>query len=88
MMHRQSGYTAKSASMVGSHGDLCLSKCWHYVEELARVMNVPWLLLGDFNRVVSPSEKKGGSNRWKNKYSRLEWLIELVDMGSHGPRFT
>lgn len=61
---------------------------WLYLEQLLQVVRCPWVVKGDFNQLVLPEEKKGGSQRYKDKANRLGVLIdwcELVDMGFHGP---
>jgi exonuclease III len=41
---------------------------WEFLRQLANVSNLPWCILGDFNDILSPTEKKGRSER-------ANWLI-------------
>jgi exonuclease III len=36
---------------------------WNFLRQLAQVSNLPWCVLGDFNDILSPSEKKGRTDR-------------------------
>ena len=53
--------------------------------------SLPWLSIGDFNEIVSESEKEGGSLRprrqMKNFLDSINWC-DLRDLGFVGPRFT
>lgn len=31
-----------------------------YLEEMARHITIPWILIGDFNQVIKQSDKRGG----------------------------
>lgn len=33
---------------------------WDYMIQMAKFMNIPWLVLGDFNQIMDPTEKKEG----------------------------
>lgn len=63
---------------------------WLYLEDLrGRIMD-PWLLLGDFNEVLLPSEVRGGvfcSNRAR-RFSEVLENCTLVDLGATGSRYT
>ncbi|MCI16770.1 hypothetical protein A2U01_0037914, partial [Trifolium medium] len=34
---------------------------WNKLRQLAANINEPWLMVGDFNEIASPEEKKGGA---------------------------
>jgi hypothetical protein len=36
---------------------------WNFLRQLAQASNLPWCVLGDFNDILSPSEKKGRNER-------------------------
>lgn len=64
---------------------------WLYLEELGRVMSLPWLLLGDFNQVLRRSEKRGGGPlRAQNthQFAHMISVYALLDLGFSGPAFT
>lgn len=51
----------------------------------------PWLLSGDFNAIVSSTERRGGSDRTLGGcklFSSFINALGLIDMGFHGHRFT
>ena len=43
-------------------------EAWNFLRQLANVSNLPWCILGDFNDILSPHEKKGNN-------ARANWLI-------------
>lgn len=45
--------------MYASPCRLVRDNLWLYLTQLARLLKVPWLLEGDFNQVLDPSEKWG-----------------------------
>lgn len=64
---------------------------WQYILQLGPLITLPWLLLGDFNQVLSGSEKKGGCPVNQRNMAALQAVVtgcSLVDMGFSGPRFT
>lgn len=62
---------------------------WEHLDMISTNYDFPWFLTGDFNEILSPSEKKGGSSfgrvagfkRWVNMCAR-------IDLGFQGPIFT
>lgn len=62
---------------------------WCYLETLRGRIRDPWLLLGDFNEILLPSEVRGGifcSSRARKLVEVLE-SCTLVDLGASGSRF-
>lgn len=43
-------------------------EAWNFFRQLANVSNLPWCIIGDFNDILSPHEKKGNNER-------ANWLI-------------
>ncbi|KAI9073110.1 hypothetical protein K1719_044919 [Acacia pycnantha] len=39
-------------------------RVWELLNNMAGVINNPWLLAGDFNEIKSPLEQKGGGSKW------------------------
>ncbi|KAI9111727.1 hypothetical protein K1719_017417 [Acacia pycnantha] len=61
------------------------------LREVAREVDEPWLVAGDFNEIKSPMEQKGGGRVNENRCHVFnEWIqqCELVDMEPKGPFFT
>ncbi|XP_019107211.1 uncharacterized protein LOC109136048 [Beta vulgaris subsp. vulgaris] len=64
---------------------------WNELKDIARSINKPWLVMGDFNDVVCQNEKLGGrkvSLRRANLYAETMDKCNLLDMGFCGPKFT
>lgn len=38
------------------------TKFWSLIRRLKKPSNEPWICLGDFNQILSPSERQGGAN--------------------------
>ena len=64
---------------------------WALLKVIRDRSTLPWLVIGDFNEIVSVSEKEGGSSRprWQMKsfMDTLNWC-GLRDMGFMGALFT
>ncbi|CAL2228539.1 unnamed protein product [Prunus armeniaca] len=62
---------------------------WKYFDGLIKASNLPWLVLGDFNDIVSMDEKCGGNFDQGGKRFG-EWIDRnhLVDLGFSGAKFT
>ena len=53
--------------------------------------DLPWLLLGDFNDMISEEEKLGGLPINRTRMTAFRNCLDkcgLIDLGFHGPRFT
>ena len=64
---------------------------WEYLKNLAPLVNLPWVLLGDFNKMLTEDEKMEGLPLNGNRISTFRECIDqcgLMDLGFHGPRFT
>lgn len=64
---------------------------WQLLTYLASVDSLPWLCLGDFNEVVTNSEKRGGTIRNASQMERFRNAIEdcnLGDLGYIGSKYT
>ena len=64
---------------------------WEYLQNLATVVSLPWVLLGDFNDMLSNDEKMGGLpvNRYRvTVFRNCMDRCGLMDLGFHGPHFT
>ena len=64
---------------------------WDYLESLARNISLPWILLGDFDDMISEDEKLGGLPVNRTRIAAFRNCLDkcgLIDLGFHGPRFT
>ncbi|TXG57234.1 hypothetical protein EZV62_018547 [Acer yangbiense] len=58
---------------------------WREVDDL------PWIVWGDFNDLLSITEKEGGSNKSVSEMLAFKQAVEdydLIDLGFSGPKFT
>ncbi|CAL2279833.1 unnamed protein product [Prunus armeniaca] len=64
-------------------------KMWDYLSFVAASHNMPWLIAGDFNGLLTADEKFGGALECKSKGFR-NWVDgnEMIDLGYSGPKFT
>ena len=63
----------------------------HYLQNLAVNISLPWLLLGDFNDMISEEEKLGGLPVNRTRMMAFRNCLDkcgLIDLGFHWPRFT
>ncbi|XP_016195052.1 uncharacterized protein LOC107636029 [Arachis ipaensis] len=64
---------------------------WNDIKIIKNGIRGPWLVVGDFNEIADPSEKKGGGRTDVGACKRFKrWIEEcmLIDLGSVGPKFT
>jgi hypothetical protein len=64
---------------------------WDNLSQVASLHNLPWLLAGDFNEVLSSEDKFGGlpvNLRRSQLFSNCLNNCGMMDLGFHGPRFT
>ncbi|KAK4271588.1 hypothetical protein QN277_020262 [Acacia crassicarpa] len=64
---------------------------WNILRRLASGISVSWLVLGDFNDLLSQSEKEGGNPRSMRKILNFQGLLSdynLLDLEFKGSKFT
>lgn len=64
---------------------------WSYLRDLHSRMNIPWVVIGDFNEILYSHEKEGGARRPDRMMQEFrEALVDcqLDDMGFMGDQFT
>lgn len=80
--------------LTGFYGVLDTSKrpeSWAKLKYLKGTSTLPWLAIGDFNELVSMSEKEGGSARPRQQ---MQHFIDTIDFSGFrevsysGPKFT
>lgn len=64
---------------------------WHKLEEIKSARNGPWLLVGDFNEILSKDEKIGGREREEKSFEDFQKLYsncDFQDLKSKSNRFS
>ena len=64
---------------------------WNMLLQMNDVVDLPWCLIGDFNELAAPSEKKGGTTYPQSKFLRLNHFLDHINASSapfKGPAFT
>ncbi|OMO89192.1 Endonuclease/exonuclease/phosphatase [Corchorus olitorius] len=64
---------------------------WNYLNEFDEFDNIPWLLLGDFNQVLTAEEKSGGRPGPVRRMESFQEVIDrrhLIDLEASGCKFT
>lgn len=61
---------------------------WEHLDLIPTLHHLPWFLTGDFNEVLSSSEKKGGSIVRTAGFKRWVDRAAMIDIGFQGPIFT
>ncbi|KAH7840676.1 hypothetical protein Vadar_020103 [Vaccinium darrowii] len=67
------------------------SLIWKEIRKIATTEVLPWLCMGDFNQVLSISDKVGGNCPNQSAISEFHGMISesgLIDLEFKGPRFT
>ena len=66
-------------------------KSWAKLKHLKGTSSLPWLVIGDFNKITSLLEKEGGSIRPRRQMEQFVNTINMYglrDVGFIGPKFT
>ena len=66
-------------------------KLWDHLNHLATITNDPWIVGGDFNLILFPGEKSGGSSTASGvckNFSNWFHNNRLYDLQFKGPRYT
>lgn len=63
------------------------SDSWKLIERLQDSSDLPWILGGDFNKILIADEKKGGAGKFQKQMEAFKEIIDkcnLKDMGFFG----
>ena len=55
---------------------------WDHLVELNSVIDSPWCLIGDFNEIGAPADKRGGITPANSKFLRLNHFLDTIHAGS------
>ena len=64
---------------------------WANLTQVAQLHNLPWLMMGDFNEILSGEDKFGGRQINLNKALEFKNCIDacnFIDLGFLGPKYT
>ena len=64
---------------------------WNNLSSIASLHHLPWLMVGDFNELLSCNDKQGGNPLNPRRVQLFKDCLdayETVDLGFHGPKFT
>ena len=64
---------------------------WNNLSVVASLHNLPWLMLGDFNELLSRHDKLGGNPLNPRRVQLFKECLDsysMVDLGFHGPKYT
>jgi hypothetical protein len=66
-------------------------ECLEEIKTMGQHITLPWMVIGDFNKILTAAEKMGGALVDMRKCLRFNrWIQDcgLLDLGSVGPKFT
>lgn len=66
-------------------------EAWELLKVLGNLSPAPWLCIGDFNEIVSLSEKWGSNGRSSHQMKKFQSILhdcDLSDLGYRGPKYT
>lgn len=78
------------SAIYGSPTPVVRENLWNHHSHLRTMIKDPWLLIGDFNEVLLPSEVRG-SQYYGNRAMKFAQVLEqcdLIDLGAKGHQFT
>ena len=64
---------------------------WDNLKILTSLHNLPWSLMGDFNKVLFEDEKLGGNTISQRRVRAIQECMNvchILDLGFLGPKFT
>ena len=64
---------------------------WENLKIVAHLHNLPWLMLGDFNEILSEEDKFGGNRANVNKALEFKECLDdcnILYLGFAGPKYT
>ncbi|TXG63522.1 hypothetical protein EZV62_010516 [Acer yangbiense] len=90
-IHEDNGLQWRFSGIYGDPNPSNRMNTWTLMRRLKEVDNLPWVCGGDFNELLSMSEKLGGSEKAIRDIIRFRQVVddcEFIDLGFSGPKFT
>lgn len=87
----QAGNSWFFITIYASPDEVNISVLWEELKSLENNVHDTWMLVGNFNDIISKTEKKGGvitSSRKCNLFKARVYEYKLMDLGSFIPKFT
>ena len=87
----KTGFKWRITSFYGNSKTSLRKESWSLLQFLKSQYQMPWMCLGDFNEIVSTTEKPGGPSRAQQQMEGFRKAIDFCgfqDMGYEGPKFT
>lgn len=69
----------------------CVHVCTLHCLRVNSFLEIPWLCVGDFNKITKQDEKVGGAIRPHNQMQSFREVINkcgFIDLGYIGPKYT
>lgn len=79
------------SAVYGSPNPTTRVELWEYIKQCSFFNNTPWILIGDFNQILSGEEQYKQEFRGFCNANRMIQCMEtrgLMDLGASGPKFT
>lgn len=64
---------------------------WHYLNDISRSCNGPWITIGDFSAVLNMDDRIGGNSVIVNEIMEFQDCVEscgLLELPPKGSRYT
>lgn len=64
---------------------------WGNLAKVASLHHLPWLMIGDYNELLSSDDKLGGNPLNPRRVQLFKECLDacgMVDLGFHGPKLT
>ncbi|XVF21028.1 hypothetical protein REPUB_Repub12eG0055200 [Reevesia pubescens] len=64
---------------------------WQFMKEFDHLDHTPWLLVGDFNQILTHDEKQGGGRESVRRMTQFLEVMQCrnwIDLGANGCQFT
>ncbi|KAK2647852.1 hypothetical protein Ddye_015341 [Dipteronia dyeriana] len=87
----EDGFGWRFTGFYGESNPSKIAASWSLLRRLRDVDTLPWVCVGDFNELLSMSDKVGGSDKSFSSMNQFRQAVDdcnLIDLGYSGPRLT